>query len=316
MAADVRAALAQKPPSLPSKLFYDERGSQLFEAITRLPEYYQTRTEEALLARIAEPLVSVLQPVELLELGAGVARKLTLLLDSMWRRGLAQRCLLLDVDDETLRKSVAQLHKEYPGLQVAGVVTDFAQVDGLRALKAFGPHGRRLVLFLGGTLGNLHPTHVPGFLARIAAGLEPGDALLVGLDLVKDPARLEAAYNDAAGVTAQFNLNILNVLNERMGADFDLSGFEHVAFYDAEQAWIEMRLRALRPMRVRVPGARLTLRFERGDILRTELSCKYTRASFVERLRGTGLRLADWYTDPERLFALALLTRTTPPQGR
>jgi L-histidine N-alpha-methyltransferase len=165
------------------------------------------------------------------------------------------------------------------------------------------------MLFFAGTVGNLHPEEVPAFFARAARVLGRGDRFLVGVDLVKDRARLEAAYNDAAGVTALFNRNVLQVLNDRLGADFDLSAFAHVAFWDEANAWIEMRLRALRPSRVRIPAAGLTLRFERGDEIRTELSCKYTRQSLEARLEGTGLRLERWFTDPEPLFALALLRR-------
>ncbi len=182
--------------------------------------------------------------------------------------------------------------------------------DFLHDLPALGPGGGRLLLFLAGTLGNLHPDDVPAFFRAAAAVLAPGDGFLVGVDLVKDPARLHAAYNDSAGVTAEFNLNILRVLNDRLGADFDPAAFEHVAFYDAERQWIEMRLRARRAVRARVPGAGLEIALAAGEEIRTELSCKYTRDSFSSRLAGTGLLLDRWMTDPEGLFASALLRRS------
>jgi L-histidine Nalpha-methyltransferase len=305
MAEDVRAGLlARALPSLPSKYFYDDRGSALFEEITRLPEYYQTRTEEAILERIADELVGFVRPRELVELGSGVGRKVRLLLDAMETRGLLERCQLLDISEGTLVESVESLAADYRHLEVRGVVGDF-----LSDLEALGPGGGRMALFLAGTLGNLHPDEVPPFLCRVARQLAAGDAFLVGLDLVKDEARLNAAYNDAAGVTAEFNRNILRAVNDGLGADFDPMGFEHVAFYDPEHAWIEMRLRARRSMRVRVPLAGLELSYRPGDEIRTEISCKYTRESFSARLPGTGLRLERWYTDPEGLFASALLRR-------
>jgi L-histidine Nalpha-methyltransferase len=175
-------------------------------------------------------------------------------------------------------------------------------------VTALGPGGGRLIAFLGGTIGNLHPDdEVPGFLGRLRAQLDDGDGLLLGVDLVKDTARLEHAYNDDEGVTAAFNLNLLQVMNDRLGANFDLRGFEHVAFYDEKRAWIEMRVRSLAEQHVRVPACGLTLRLHEGDELRTEISCKYTRESLTRRLAGTGLRLHTWYTDAEHLFGLALL---------
>jgi len=309
MAEEVRAGLSQRPlASLPCKYFYDERGSALFDAITRLPEYYPTRTEEAILESIADEVVALARPHELCEIGSGVSRKLRLMLDAMRRRGLLERCVLLDISEASLADSARSLAADYTGLEVRAVVGDF-QAD----LAALGPGGQRMALFLAGTIGNLHPGAVPGFLRALARQLRPGDTFLVGLDLVKDPALLHAAYNDAAGVTAEFNRNILRVVNATLGADFDPDGFEHVAFYDAGHAWIEMRLRALREQRVRVSAAGLELRYHAGDEIRTELSCKYTRNSFLSLLTGTGLRLLRWYTDPEQFFADALLLRTDAP---
>jgi L-histidine Nalpha-methyltransferase len=304
MAEDLRESLRGPLPSIACKYFYDDRGSALFEEITRLPEYYQTRTEEALIDAIAGEVLARARPRELVELGSGAGRKIRKLLDGLARAGTLERCLLMDINALFLRESAERLQAAYPRAEVRGVVGDFTE-----DLSDLGRGGGRLLLFFAGTLGNLHPDEVPGFFRRASLVLEPGDGFLVGLDLVKDKARLEAAYNDAAGVTARFNLNVLNVVNERLGADFDLQAFEHVAFYDEAHAWIEMRLRALRPCRVSVPAADLLLRFERGQEIRTELSCKYTRASFERRLSGTGLGVDRWFEDPERLFALALLRR-------
>lgn len=315
MAREVRQGLRARPlPSLPCKYFYDERGSALFDAITRLPEYYQTRTEEKLLAACADDVIERVRPRELVELGSGIGRKIRLLLDRLDRRLLLERCVLLDIDRHFLAQSLRELKHSYPKLDARGLVGDFT-----RDLGALGPGGGRLVLFLAGTVGNLHPSELPAFFRSVAAILAKGDALLLGLDLVKSKARLEAAYNDAAGVTALFNKNILRVLNRRLGASFDVDAFDHVAFYDAKKAWIEMRLRANRRTEARVPRARLRLAFAPGDEIRTELSCKYTRRSLLRRLRGTGLELSRWYGDPERLFALALLVRAggvTSGRGR
>jgi L-histidine Nalpha-methyltransferase len=312
MAGEVRAGLLQRPlPTLPCKYFYDERGSALFEEITRLPEYYQTRTEEALLETIAHELIAQFRPHELCEIGSGIGRKVRLLLDAMQGRSLLQRCVLLDISEGFLRESARQLDSDYPELDVRGVVGDF-----LEDLPALGPGGARMALFLAGTIGNLHPVvELPTFLRALARQLEPDDTFLVGLDLVKDERRLHAAYNDSAGVTAEFNRNILRVVNAELGADFEPEAFEHVAFYDPDNAWIEMRLRARRAQRVRVPRAELALALAAGDEIRTELSCKFTRSSFALRLAGTGLRLARWYTDPDALFASALLVRERAAEG-
>jgi L-histidine N-alpha-methyltransferase len=311
MAREVREGLTARPRWLPSKYFYDDRGSRLFEEITALPEYYQTRTEERLLAAIADDVTARVRPAELVELGSGAGRKIRLLLTAMARAGRLERCVLLDINARFLSDATRALAADFPGLAVRGVVGDF-----LDDLDLLGPGGDRLAVFFAGTIGNLDPAEVPPLLARMAEHLAPGDAFLVGVDLVKDAARLEAAYNDAAGVTAEFNRNILRVLNARLGADFDPEGFAHVAFYDRAHAWIEMRLRSVRLQRVRIPAARLDLIFEAQEEIRTEISCKYTRSSFARLASGTGLALERWYTDPEKLFALALLRRSTGRRGR
>jgi L-histidine N-alpha-methyltransferase len=305
MAAEVRAGLLSEPPHIPCKYFYDDAGSLLFEEITRLPEYYQTRTEERILEARADEVVGRFQPTELVELGSGASRKTRVLLDAMARAGLLRTCVLFDINERFLQESLRRLAAAYPGLRARGVAGDFAT-----DLAEIGTTSeRRLAIFLGGTIGNLRPIDVPPFLASLSAVLGRGDGFLLGVDLVKDPARLHAAYNDAAGVTARFNRNILKVVNEALDGDFDPAAFDHVAFYDRERAWIEMRLRALRPMRVRVRGAGVDRTFEAGDEIRTEISCKYTRESLAALLPRTGLRLVDWLPDDDEIFALAVLER-------
>jgi L-histidine N-alpha-methyltransferase len=304
MAAEIRAGLAADLPEIPSKYFYDDTGSRLFEEITRLPEYYQTRTEERLLEARADEVAGRFRPSELVELGSGTSRKTRVVLDAMARSGRLRRCVLFDINERVLQDSLRALAAAYPGIEAKGVAGDFAT-----DLAAIGRSDeRRLAIFLGGTIGNLPSSDVPGFLTRLSSVLAPGDGFLLGVDLVKDPARLHAAYNDAAGVTARFNRNILSVVNEALQGDFDPAAFEHVAFYDEGQARIEMRLRAIRPTRVRVAGAGIERAFEAGDEIRTEISCKYTRAS-LEALLPKTLRLVDWLTDDEELFALAVMER-------
>jgi len=306
MAREVREGLLAERPWLSSKYFYDDRGSELFEAITRVPEYYQTRTEEALLERVAPDVVARVQPRELVELGSGAGRKIGLLLDAMSAAGVAPRVRMFDINAAFVADSVERLAARYPRADIRGLAGDF--MDDLAAL---GPGGGRLAVLFAGTIGNLHPSEVPGFLARVARQLAPGDGFLVGVDLVKDVARLEAAYNDADGITAEFNRNVLHHVNAALGGDFVPDAWEHVAFYDTANAWIEMRLRATAACRVRVAAAGVDRRFRAGDEIRTEISCKYTRSSFARLLPGTGLMLDRWYFDDDRLFTLALLRRVS-----
>ncbi len=299
--AEVRRNLLRSLPRIDSKYFYDDVGSELFEDITRLPEYYQTRTEEALLGNIADEVVARTEAHELVELGSGAGRKIRLLLDAMRRRGRLEGCVLLDINETFLSASAERLFDDYPEMAVRGVVGDF-----LHDLESVGGGNNRLFIFFAGTIGNLYPHQLSAFLENVRATLSEGDSFLVGLDMVKDTARLEAAYNDSAGVTAEFNLNALRVLNQRFGTDFEVDAFEHVALYDPEHDWIEMRLRARRPTSVSLGNAR-ELRFEIGDEIRTEISRKFTRNSFVDALGGTRLELSGWFTDPEHLFASALV---------
>ena len=299
--AEVRRNLLRWLPRIDSRYFYDDAGSHLFEEITTLPEYYQTRTEEALLAEIAGEVVLLTGARELVELGSGIGRKIRLLLDAIARRGRLDGCTLLDINETFLRTSAEKLAADYPGMSVCGVVGDF-----LHDLDAVGNGNNRLFVFLAGTIGNLYPYQLHSFLAGVREALGPDDAFLVGLDLVKDVRRLEAAYNDSAGVTAEFNRNALRVLNRRFNTRFEVDAFEHVAFYDRERRWIEMRLRALRETAASLGDGR-EVRFAAGEEIRTEISRKFTRMSFAGELQGTGLELAAWFTDPEDLFASALV---------
>ena len=299
--AEVRGNLLRTLPRIDSKYFYDDDGSRLFEEITQLPEYYQTRTEEALLESIADEVVRLTGAREMVELGSGAGRKIRLLLDAMRRQGQLENCVLLDINETFLRSSAEELADQYPEMEVRGVVGDF-----LHDLDLIGSGNNRLFIFLAGTIGNLYPRQFATFLKSVRGILGEGDSFLIGLDLVKDTARLEAAYNDSAGVTAEFNLNALRVVNQRFSTDFEVEAFEHLAFYDPEQEWIEMRVRARRPTSVSL-GDNRELRFDIGDEIRTEISRKFTRGSFVDALGGTGLELSTWFTDPEHLFASALV---------
>ncbi|GJM23105.1 MAG: histidine N-alpha-methyltransferase [Planctomycetota bacterium] len=304
LARDVATSLRGERPSIPCRYLYDDRGSRLFDEITLQPEYYLTRTEEAILEQHADAIVARAAPHELVELGSGTGKKVPTLLQAVKRAGMPAKLVLFEINAAMINASVARVKREHPEVQVTGVVGTFPD-----ELQRLGPGGDRLVLFLGSTLGNQHPAQVPGFLTRVAQQMHPGDDLLLGLDLVKDPARLEAAYNDAAGVTASFSLNLLSVLNRELGADFDASAFEHVAVWEAESSWIRIALRARRDQHVRVPGAGVELRLRAGQEIQTEVSCKYTRPMLEQRLAGTGLALDQWHTDAHEDFAVALLRR-------
>lgn len=303
LAGDVLAGLTATPRTLPPKWFYDARGSELFEQITRLPEYYQTRTEAAILAAVADELVAELRPRTLIEIGSGSSRKTRLLLDALQRGGSSPTYVPVDVSEDALLAAAERLLADYPDLAVHAVVGDFE--EHLPAL----PDGDRprLVAFLGSTIGNLEPPAQVAFLRDITALLQPGDALLLGIDLVKDRATLVAAYDDARGVTAEFNRNVLRVLNRELGADLPEDAFVHEARWVPEHARIEMWLRATRPVVATFPDLDLVVRFAAGEGLRTEISCKFTRASLAERAAGAGLVVRRFDTDPDGRFALALL---------
>jgi L-histidine N-alpha-methyltransferase len=300
--ADALDGLTSQPKELPPKWFYDERGSLLFDEITRLPEYYPTRCEREILDREAASIAARSGADTLVELGSGTSEKTRLLLDAMLAGGRLQRFVPFDVSEATLRDAVDQLARTYPQLELHGVVGDFDHHLGLLPAG-----GRRMVAFLGGTIGNLMPAERKRFLTELSAGMAPGDSLLLGTDLVKDVERLEIAYNDGAGVTAEFNRNVLRVLNDRLGADFDPDHFQHVAFFDLDNEWIEMRLRARKTHDVRVPGCGgLVVPFESGEEMRTEISAKFRRPGVEAELAEAGFELTDWWTDAAGDFALSL----------
>jgi L-histidine Nalpha-methyltransferase len=305
MARDVRLGLTANPKELPPKYFYDERGSQLFEQITGLPEYYPSRTERAILAeRSAEIVAAAGQPATLIELGSGSAAKTRHLLDAMRDAGCLATYAPVDISPEITHATARSLVEEYPELNIRGLVCDFEH--DLERIPNGNGDGGRLIAFLGGTVGNLYPNARREFLSRIAALLEPEDRFLLGTDLVKEPARLEAAYDDSAGVTAEFNKNVLLVLNRELGGDFDPAGFEHVARFDGEAARMDIRLRSLADQTVRLDGLDLTVRFAAGEEMRTEISAKFTRPRLEEVYREAGLKLAGWFTDPQSDYALSL----------
>lgn len=300
--ADARTGLTASPKWLPPKYFYDDRGSELFEDITRLPEYYPTRAERAILERHAGDIAAAAGASVLVELGSGSSEKTRLLLDALGRSAGLASYVPVDVSAGALREAMAALRRDYPDLEVHGVVADFD-----RHLDELPAPGRRLVAFLGGTLGN-YPTQTRGaFLSNLAGALEPGETLLLGVDLVKDPDRLVRAYDDAAGVTAEFNRNVLRVLNRELDGDFDVDAFEHVARWDADNEWIEMRLRSTRPMTARLGALDLTVEIEQGEEIRTEVSAKFRRERIEEELDAAGLQPEGWWTDGD--FALVLARR-------
>lgn len=307
LADDVLDGLTRPFKELPPKHFYDDRGCELFDAICELPEYYPTRTERSILQADAEAIVAATGAAELVELGSGTAAKTRVLLDAMAGADQLTRYVPLDVAESVVRASAEQLVAEYPGLQVHGVVGDFERhLDRVPAARDGEP---RLVALLGGTIGNFPPGSRRRLLREIAALLGPEDRLLLGTDLVKDPATIEAAYDDEAGVTAEFNRNVLRVVNRELDADFPLDGFEHVAFFDRRHEWIEMRLRALRPCSVLVGALGLRIELAAGEEIRTEISAKFTRARVEEDFAAAGLRLDGWHTDAEERFALSLAAR-------
>lgn len=298
---EVRQGLADSPKHLPSRYFYDERGCELFDAITELPEYYVTRAEEALLRRHAEDIIRATQPASLVEIGAGSCRKTSLLIEPARRLGYGRDFVPFDISEEAVRAAAGDLVSRFPGLHVYGMVGDFE-----RHLAAIPRLGRQLVLFLGSTIGNLEPDERIAFLAQVRALLEPEDAFLLGVDLVKDVGVLHAAYNDAQGVTAAFNRNLLSFLNRELEADFEPEAFEHVAYYDEDRHRVELHLKSSRRQLVHVPGANLEVTFEAGECLHTEISTKFTEATTRDSLEKAGLRLEHWYTDPEQRFGMAL----------
>jgi L-histidine N-alpha-methyltransferase len=307
LANDVLDGLTRPFKELPPKHFYDSRGSELFERICEQPEYYPTRTERAILEARAAEIVDATGAGELVELGSGAADKARILLDAMSAAGTLKRYVPLDVSEVVVRDAAAQLVDELPELRVHGVIGDFERhldrvpppIDGVP----------RIVALLGGTIGNFPPGTRRRLLRSLGTLLGPEDRLLLGTDLVKDPDVIEAAYDDAEGVTAEFNRNVLHVINRELDADFMPEQFDHIAFFDRRHEWIEMRLRARRPCTVMIGGLGLRVDFAAGEELRTEISAKFTRTRLDKDFHAAGLELDRWYTDDENRFALSLARR-------
>jgi L-histidine N-alpha-methyltransferase len=299
--SDVLTGLTATPKTLPPKWFYDARGSELFEEITRLEEYYPTRAEREVLADRAGEIAALTGARTLVELGSGSSEKTRLLLDALRDAGTLREIVALDVSDAALEQSVAFLREAYAPAAVHGVVGDFTQ--HLALLPGTAP---RMVAFLGGTIGNLVPAERAKFLSALRDNLQAGEWLLLGTDLVKDRDTLVRAYDDARGVTAEFNRNVLHVLNRELGADFDVPAFEHVAVWDEQEEWIEMRLRATRPMRVRVPEVNLAVDFADGEEMRTEVSAKFRPERVAAELAEAGFSLSKWWTDKLGRFGVSL----------
>lgn len=301
---DVRKGLGQTPKSLPPKWFYDSVGSDLFDQITRLPEYYPTRAEAQILRTHAGEIAAASGADTLVELGSGTSEKTRMLLDVLQNRGSLLRFIPFDVDASVLSAAGAAIGQEYPNIEIAAVCGDFEE-----HLGNIPNVGRRLVAFLGSTIGNLEPGPRAEFLASVFDLLQPGDSLLLGTDLVKDTGRLVRAYDDSAGVTARFNRNVLAVVNRELGADFDIDAFEHVARWNEAQERIEMRLRSTRAQRARIAALALDVDFADGEEVLTEVSCKFRRAGVDAELSAAGLRRTRWWTDDSGDFGLSLSLR-------
>jgi L-histidine N-alpha-methyltransferase len=308
LANDVLDGLTRPFKELPPKHFYDARGSELFERICELPEYYPTRTERQILEDHALHIVQATGAGELVELGSGSADKARILLAAMAEAGTLRRYVPFDVSASVVEDAAVRLVEEYDGLAVHGVIGDFER----HLERVPGADGvPRLVALLGGTIGNFPPGTRRGLLRKIGALMRPADRLLLGTDLVKDPAVIEAAYDDSEGVTAEFNRNVLHVINRELGADFSPEAFDHVAFFDRKHEWVEMRLRARRPCSVLIAELGLRVDFAAGEELRTEISAKFTRSRLEADFAAAGLALDRWYTDDQELFALSLARLAT-----
>jgi L-histidine N-alpha-methyltransferase len=302
---DVLEGLTDTPKHLPPKWFYDARGSELFDDITRLEEYYPTRRETEILTREAAAIARRTGAATLLELGSGTSTKTLLLLDALAETGQLQRIVPFDVCEPVLRAAGPELAGRYPGVRVDAVVGDFE-----RHLGRLPMEGPTLIAFLGGTIGNLTPPERAKFLGELADQMQPGDWLLLGTDLVKDPERLVRAYDDAAGVTAEFNRNVLRVLDRELDGDLVPERFSHVALWDADEQWIEMHLRSEGDQRARLGGLDLDLEFADGELVHTEISAKFTRGRLEGEIAAAGLELDDVLVDAAGDFAVTLATRT------
>ncbi len=301
---DVRDGLSSSPKSLPPKWFYDSAGSDLFDQITRLPEYYPTRAEAEILRARAADIAVASGADTLVELGSGTSEKTRILLDALHQAGSLRRFIPFDVDASMLESAGAAIAAEYPGVEIDAVCGDFEQHLGKIPLV-----GRRLVVFLGSTIGNLTTGPRAAFLGALSDSLQAGDALLLGTDLVKDVDRLVQAYDDAAGVTAKFNKNVLAVVNRELAADFGLDAFEHVSRWNPEEQRIEMWLRARSAQRVRIGELDMTVDFAAGEEMLTEVSCKFRPEGVADELAAVGLRRIEWWTDDAGDFGLSLAVK-------
>jgi L-histidine Nalpha-methyltransferase len=299
--ADVRAGLTATPKTLPPKYFYDARGSELFDQITRLPEYYLTRAETSILERHAADIARLSRCESLIELGSGTSAKTRLLLRALLDGGTLREFVPFDLDPAVLSDATDALVAEYPGLRIAPYVGDFT-----RDVAAVAATGRRMIAFLGSTIGNLEPAARADFLTQVSAALRPGETFLLGADLVKDASRLQRAYDDAAGVTADFNRNVLRVVNRELDANFAVDDFQHVAIWDPASEWIEMRLRSTRRQDVTIRDLDLTVPFAAGEEMRTEISAKFRPAGIEAELAAAGLKTLQFWTDTRGDFSLTL----------
>jgi L-histidine N-alpha-methyltransferase len=308
---DVRRGLGAQPRSLPPKWLYDDRGSELFDVITRLPEYYPTEAERSILAEQAERIARMSGATTVVELGSGTSDKTRTLLDAFAATGQLQRFVPVDVSEATLRTAADQISARYPGVQVEALVGDFTL-----HLGHLPTGGRRLVAFLGGTIGNLYVEERAAFLGALADSLAPGDSLLLGTDLVKSADRLIAAYDDSRGITAEFVTNALRVVNRELGADFDLDAFTYVAFWDPRMERMDLRVRAEMPQHVRIPGAGLEIDIASGEEIRIEISTKFRPEGIRAELAAAGFLVEEIFTDAAGDFGLTLATRTGIPAAR
>ncbi|GIW39469.1 MAG: histidine N-alpha-methyltransferase [Candidatus Binatia bacterium] len=301
LASDARDGLTRTPKELPPKYFYDDRGSRLFDEICETPEYYLTRTEGELLGRVARSILESTRPTQIVELGAGSAKKTRLFFEAWADRGAERTYVPMDVSEGLLLETSRELRRDFPWLRVHAIACDYE-----RHLSVIPPGRSRLVLFLGSTIGNFARGRAVEFLRGLSRVLGPRDFVLVGFDLRKETRILHAAYNDARGLTAEFNRNVLRVLNRYLDADFRLESFEHVAFFDEEKSQIEMHLRSREEQTVRLRRLGLSVRFARGETIRTEISRKFTRPEVESLFGASGFRLEKWYASPGEWFALAL----------
>jgi L-histidine N-alpha-methyltransferase len=304
LAADARAGLTVQPKTLPPRWFYDSRGSELFEQITELPEYYPTRTERQILREHADDIAAAAPVNTVVELGSGSSSKTHLLLDAWQRAGSLQRIVTVDVSVSALTEAAEVLAARYPGVQLQPVRADFT-----RHLQGLDTVGRTAIVFLGSTIGNLDPAQRALFFDSVRGTLAEQDVLLLGTDLVKSADVLVPAYDDAAGVTAAFNLNVLDVLNRELAGDVPVSAFRHRAVWNAAAERIEMRLLATRTVDARLAAIDLALHFDEGEELLTEISSKFRKDGLQDELATAGMTLDRWWTDPSNYFAVSMASR-------